>query len=424
MKIEPIEGFPLEKPYFDGKSWVSPFNFLEEVREQMQFPEKVYIHDVTLRDGEQTPRISFTVEEKLALAQEMDKIGIPSIEPGLPVLPEDREVIKTLSQMKLNARITPLCRVKQEDVDAIIECGADGMVLEFGINPYLVKYAYKMTVEHLIEEIIRLSNYAKNETGMYIEFMGWDAFRIPSLEYIKRFFGEILERGSIDRITLADTFGMSHPLTMQHVYKKLREWFPGVPLGLHIHNDFGLATANALMAVACGADEIHCSFNSLGERAGNVATEEVTVALEHLLKVDTGIKLEGLARVSHMVAEVSKVRPGRNKPIVGDGIFEIESGIVIHILRMFQDTELGRGALLPYPPELVGRPEVQLVAGKGTGRNYVEMLLAERGIQATDEQVATLVRRIKDMAIILKNALPPSILEGVIQDVVGKGRQS
>ena len=252
-----------------------------------------------------------------------------------------------------------------------------------------------------------------------------DVFRIPSLEYIKRFFGEILERGSIDRITLADTFGMSHPLTMQHVYKKLREWFPGVPLGLHIHNDFGLATANALMAVACGADEIHCSFNSLGERAGNVATEEVAVALEHLLKVDTGIKLEGLAWVSHMVAEVSKVRPGRNKPIVGDGIFEIESGIVIHILRMFQDTDSGRGALLPYPPELVARaaPRCSWWRARAPGRHYVKMLLAELGIQATDEQVATLrAAGIKDMAIILRDALPPSILEGVIQDVVASGR--
>jgi len=419
MKLEQIDGFPLQEPYFDGKTWVSPFNFLEDVRRQMQLPQKVLIHDVTLRDGEQTPRVSFSVDEKIALAVEMDKIGIPSIEPGLPVLPEDREVIRTLSQMKLNARITPLCRVKQEDVDAIIACGANGMVLEFGINPYLVKYAYRMTVEQLIEDIIRFSNQAKNETGMYVEFMGWDAFRIPSLDYIKRFFGEILERGSIDRITLADTFGMAHPLTMQFIFTKLREWFPGVPLGLHIHNDFGLATANALMAVACGADEIHCSFNSLGERAGNAATEEVVVALEHLLKVDTGVRLDGLARVSQIVAEVSKVRPGRNKPIVGEGIFEIESGIVIHILRMFQQTDLGKGALLPYPPELVGRPDVQLVAGKGTGRNYVEMLLAERGIQATEEQVATLVRRIKDMAIILKNALPAAVVEGLIEEVCG-----
>lgn len=412
----------MQPPYFEEGKWVSPFNFMDEVRQQMHLPDKVAIHDVTLRDGEQTPRISFSVDEKLALAEEMDKIGIPSIEPGLPVLPEDQQVIKTLSEMNLNTRITPLCRVKQEDVDAIIACKADGMILEFGINPYLVKYAYRMTPEHLIDEIVRLSNQAKEETGMYVEFMGWDAFRIPSLDYIKNFFSEILERGSIDRITLADTFGMAHPIATQFVYGKLREWFPGVPLGLHIHNDFGLATANALAAVAAGADEIHCSFNGLGERAGNVATEEVAVALEHLLHVDTGIELDGLARVSRMVAETSKTQPGRNKPIVGDGIFEVESGIVIHILRMFQDSALGTGAMLPFAPDMVGRDGLKLVAGKGTGRNYVHMLLEERGLTATEEEVATLVRRIKDMAIVLKNALPSEILEGIIQAVLAEGK--
>jgi 2-isopropylmalate synthase len=385
----------------------------------MTLPERLIIHDVTLRDGEQTARVAFTVEEKLFLAQEMDKLGIPSIEPGLPATEEDREVIRTLSQMKLRSRITPLVRVREDDLQATIACGAPGMVLEFGINPFLVKHAYNLTPEQLIEKIAVMSRRAKDETGMYVEFMGWDTFRIPSLDYIKRFFGEILERGAIDRITVSDTFGMAHPLAMQFFVKKLREWFPQTPLGLHIHNDYGQATASAMMAIAAGVDEVHTSVNNLGERAGNVATEEVAVAAEHLLGVPTGIHLEGLYRLSQMVAEISKIRPASNKPIVGPGLFEVESGIVIHILRQFRATPLGDVALFPFPPALVGREGPSLVAGRGTGRNFVEMTLEQMGIRASDAQVEEIVRRVKATALRIKNALPQAVYEGIVREVVG-----
>jgi len=128
------------------------------------------------------------------------------------------------------------------------------------------------------DRVVEFSRRAKDEAGMYVEFMGWDTFRIPSLDYIKRFFGEIIERGAIDRITVSDTFGMAHPLAMRFFITTLRQWFPNTPLGLHIHNDYGQATASALMAIASGVDEVHCAVNNLGERAGNVDTEEVTVA--------------------------------------------------------------------------------------------------------------------------------------------------
>ncbi len=415
-------GVTLDGPYFSASGrWVSPLNYLPEVREQMKLPSRVLIHDVTLRDGEQTARVAFTVEEKLFLAQEMDKIGIPSIEPGLPATEEDREVIRTLAQMKLRARVTPLVRVRDDDLNAAIACGAPGIVLEFGINPFLVKYAYNTTPEDLIEKIVVLSRRAKEEAGMYVEFMGWDTFRIPSLDYIKRFFGEVIERGAVDRITVSDTFGMAHPLAMRFFVGKLREWFPETPLGLHIHNDYGQATASAMMAIASGVDEVHCSVNSLGERAGNVATEEVVVACEHLLGIPTGVRLDGLYRLSQMVAEISKVRPASNKPIVGSGLFEVESGIVIHILRQFRNTALGEVALFPYLPGLVGREGPSLVAGRGTGRNFVEMTLEEMGVRATEGQVEEIVRRVKAVALRLKNALPPAVYQGIIREVLEGG---
>lgn len=418
MAVPEAFGVRLDGAYFGQGRWVSPLNYLPEVRRQMSLPDRLTIHDVTLRDGEQTARVAFTVEEKIFLALEMDKIGIPSIEPGLPATEEDREVIRTLSQMKLRTRVTPLVRVREDDLRAAMQCGAPGMVLEFGINPFLVKYAYNMTPEQLMEKVIVMSRRAKDETGMYVEFMGWDTFRIPSLDYVKRFFGEILERGTIDRITVSDTFGMAHPLAMQFFVKQLRTWFPQTPLGLHIHNDYGQATASAMMAIASGVDEVHCSVNNLGERAGNVATEEVAVAADHLLGVSTGISLDGLYRLSQMVAEISKMPPASNKPIAGRGLFEVESGIVIHILRQFRPTPLGEVALFPYPPSLVGRDGPTLVAGRGTGRNFVEMTLEEMGLRASDAQIEEIVGRVKSTALRLKNALPRPVFEAIIREVL------
>jgi len=151
-KLEPAFGVDLKEPAFTDDRWVSPFNWWPEVREQMHAPERVFIHDVTLRDGEQTARIAFTPDEKLFLAQELDKLGVHSIEPGLPVTPEDKEVIKTLATMRLNAKIVPLVRVMESDVEATLDAKADGMLLEFGINPYLMKYVYKKDPDGLIDE--------------------------------------------------------------------------------------------------------------------------------------------------------------------------------------------------------------------------------------------------------------------------------
>ena len=415
--VEPAFGVRLEPPYFGEGRWVSPLNYWEEVRTQFDLPSRVHIHDVTLRDGEQTPRVAFTPEEKIFLAQELDRLHVSSIEPGLPATPEDREVIRRLASMKLQAKIVPLVRVREEDVKVAIETKADGMVLEFGINPYLLKYVYNITPEKLIDQIAEYSRWAK-AAGMYVEFMGWDTFRIPDFGYIRRFFEGILEKGQLDRITVSDTFGMAHPLAMFAFIRKLKGWFPGVPIGLHIHNDFGLATGNALMAVAAGVDEIHSSMNGLGERAGNVATEEIVVALEYLLGVETGVDLSRLKRVSDVFAEVSRVRPATNKPIVGERLFEIESGIVVHILRQFRQSEIGEEGMFPYPPQMVGREAYRIIAGRGSGRNSVQMLLEERGLSATAEQIEEITRRVKLAGLIIKNGLPNSILESIIQDVL------
>jgi len=411
--MEPAFGVELKAPAFTDKRWVAACNWWPEVREQIRAPDKVHIHDVTLRDGEQTARIAFTPDEKIYLAQELDKLGVHSIEPGLPATAEDLEVIKTLSAMDLRAKVVPLVRVLESDVRATIDAKADGMLLEFGINPYLIKHVYKTDPDRLIADITRFAKAGKDQ-GMYVEFMGWDAFRIDDIGFVESFFKGVSQSPDIDRITVADTFGMGHPLATYAYISKLVAW-TGKPIGFHIHNDFGLAAADSLMALSAGADMVHTSVNGLGERAGNVSTEELAVICQHLLDINAGIDLTRLKTVSDLVAEVSKAKPAKNKPIVGDGLFEVESGIVVHLIEALRETPLD-GKLFPFSPETVGHEPYQVKLGRGTGLHSVRRVLKERNIEASDEQIAEIVDQVKQAGLIVKNALPNSLFENILKD--------
>ena len=413
MLKNPAFGIDLEPPYFTKEKWVSPYYFAPDVQSELTPPKKVLIHDVTLRDGEQAPRIAFTPDEKILIALELEKLGVHSIEPGLPATEEDRQVIKQLTGMGLRSKIVPLCRVKAEDVQACLDLRPDGVLLEIAINPYLLRDVYKKTPESLIDEVAEYAAQFRRE-GRYIEFMGWDAFRVPA-EYPERFFTRFAQKVDVDRITVADTFGMSHPLSMFKFIRKMRQW-TGKPIGLHIHNDFGLATANSVMAITAGADMVHSSVNGIGERTGNVATEEISFALQHLFNIDCGIDLKHIANVSEVVAEISKVERARNKAVVGPGIFEVESGIIVHIIDNLSRSEVGRYGIHPYRPDTVGRDDLQIVAGRGTGHHSVRIFLENRGIEPNDDLIERITARIKEAALLLKNALPKSFLDQIIKE--------
>lgn len=421
-KLEDAYGVTIGPPYHVAGRSASPLNYLPEVRQRMHQPRAVKIHDVTLRDGEQTARIAFTPEEKLFIAAQLDALGVHSIEPCLPATPEDKEVLKELSRREHRAKIVPLVRIKEEDVEATLEAKADGMLLEFGINPYLLKHVYRITPETLVDMVATFSR-AGRDAGLYVEFMGWDAFRIPDRDYVLRIFGDIVERGAIDRVTISDTFGMGHPFATYEMVRALKDHV-GVPVGFHIHNDFGLATAGALMAVAAGADMVHTSVNGIGERAGNVATEEVAVALQYLMEVDAGIDLTRLKTTSDVVAEISRAKPARNKPIVGDGLFETESGIVVHILNAMAQTPLGASYVFPFPPEAVGHAGRSVVYGRGSGRHGVGALLQARGYTPTEGQIDEVTDAIKEAGLMLKTGLPASVLDAIVTRVMNTARGS
>lgn len=416
--MKPAFGVQLQEPYFTDDKWVAPYFFTPEVQEEISPPAKVQIHDVTLRDGEQAPRTAFTPDEKLFIARALDRLGVDSIEPGLTVTGEDREVIATLTGMGLTSKIVPLCRVKSEDVQTCLNLHTDGVLLEISVNPFLLRDVFNKAPEALIDEVVE---YAEefHKQGMHVEFMGWDAFRIPDFDYLERFFSALAQRAVLDRITVADTFGMSHPFAMFKFIRKMRSW-TGLPIGLHIHNDFGMATALSVMAISAGADEIHSSINGIGERAGNVATEEVAVALQHLYNIDAGIDLSQIANVSEIVAETSKVQRSRNKPIVGSGLFEVESGIIVHVIDNLRNSEIGQYGFFPFRPGIVGREEYVVIPGRGTGKHSVEVFLQELGLEADSDTIDRIVSRIKDAALVMKNALPKTMLNRIIAEEVGR----
>lgn len=418
MSFERIENC---EPFFLNESWVSPLNFHPEVRAKMNLPSRVLIHDVTLRDGEQMAGVVFTEEEKVAIALELDKLGIPLIEIGTPaVSEEDQCAFKRLAKMNLKAKKIALARIMEEDVKLAAECGADGLFYETSINPYFVKYVLALDSKEFIDRIIKGAKLAK-ELGLFVEFCGWDTFRISNLEWIKTVYTELLRHVEVDQIGISDTFGQAHPFTVNFLVRKMKEWFPSVPLAVHVHNDYGLATATALMAIASGAEAVETSFNCLGERTGNAATEEVVMGVEMILGIKTGVDCSGLYRVSKMTQEISKVHVAPNKPIVGDRIFFSESGIIIDANEKMKKATVFDYCMYPYNPKVTGR-SVKYVAGKKSGRAYVRHYLQSKGLQASDKQMDEILLMIKKQGIVLKNYLPDSEVDEIIKAVLGKSQ--
>ncbi|MCC7122399.1 MAG: hypothetical protein IT493_12665 [Gammaproteobacteria bacterium] len=416
MTVPGAFGVEIEGPWFTPDKWVSPFYWGADVQSAISPPEKVLIHDVTLRDGEQAARVVFTPEEKILMARELDKLGVHSIEPGFPTSAQDVEVLHELVGAGLKSKIVPIARIKSQDVRACIDAKPHGVLLEMGINPFLLREIFNTTPESLLDEIVDYAVEVKRN-GLYLEFMGWDVMRIPSRDYVERFFRKLVERAPFDRVTIADTFGMGHPLATFNLIRDLKAWTRRA-VGFHIHNDYGMATANSVMAVSAGADMVHSSVNGIGERAGNVATEEVAMALQHLMNVDCGIDLSQIASVSQLVAHVSRMKLARNKPIVGEGLFEVESGIVVGFIEYLKKTPFGGELFFPFKPAVAGLPPHRVLAGRGSGTKSIQYFLAQRGIECDDATVKRIMERVKHLALVFKDALTDAHLDRVIAEEV------
>jgi isopropylmalate/homocitrate/citramalate synthase len=395
--------------------WLPEYNYLDEIRNQFHLPEKVNIHDVTLREAEQAPHVVLRPDEKMRIFEALDEMGVYSVE-LLPLFSEDdRNLAYELIKKKRRAKVFFLCRWAEKEVDFALEAGADGIVIECAAFPFLGKLVWDLDENQMIERLTRVTKYAKKH-GIYTCVMPWDTLK-GSPAFLERLYKSVVNEGGADHITVADTFGPALPWTVTYIVKKLREWVPGTPIEWHCHNDFGLATAAMLAAVSSGVSTVHTAMNALGERAGNAATEEVVVNLELQLGVDTGIKMDKLYSTSMLVSELAKMPLPRNKPVVGDNEFTYESGMVCDMV--LRTTKAGQPtATEPFAPQLIGRKGYDIILGKGTGRTVVMDRLDKLGYTATKEQTAQIVEAVKREAGIRKWSISEAAFEDIVREIL------
>jgi D-citramalate synthase len=367
----------------------------------------VRILDTTLRDGEQTPGVSLTPDEKLRIAIKLDELGVDVIEAGSAITSEgEREGIKKIANEGLTAEICSFARAVKIDVDAALQCDVESVHLVIPTSDLHIKHKLRKTREEVKELAIISTEYALDH-GLLVELSAEDSTR-SDYTYLTQLFKEGIEAGA-KRICACDTVGMLTPEKAYDFYKPLTQL--GVPLSVHCHNDFGLAVANSLSGLRAGASQAHVTVNGIGERAGNASLEETVIALHSLYNVQTRIHNEMLYDLSKMVARLTGVYLQPNKAIVGENAFAHESGI--HADGVMKKAETYE----PITPELVGHKR-RFVMGKHVGSHLIQKRIQEMGLRVNDQQFTQIFSRIKALGDMGK-CVTDVDLQAITDDVLG-----
>jgi len=350
-------------------------------------PERVWIFDTTLRDGEQTPGVALTPEDKLDIAKQLDKLGVDVIEAGFPISSQgEMTAVKKIAAEGLHSEICALARASRKDIDAALSCNVDRIHVFIATSPTHMKKKLKLTRQEVLRRAVESVEYAK-EHGVSVEFSAEDATRSSEPFLISAFLA-VVDAGA-DRINVPDTVGFCTPKVMFNLVRTIREKVKA-PTSVHCHDDLGMAVANSLAAIEAGADQAHVTVNGIGERAGNASLEELTVALQVLYGVKSNITLGEIFKASQLVSRLTGVPIPQNKAVVGENAFAHESGIHTHgILRAPSTYE-------PFRPELVGRRR-RLVAGKHAGAHGVEAMLEEMDLIVSSEELSQILERVKSL---------------------------
>jgi isopropylmalate/homocitrate/citramalate synthase len=402
-----------DQPWKTDNWFSSPWNYLPEVTEEFQIPDNVQVHDVTLRDGEQQAGIEFTATDKLRIAEALAEAGIHRIEAGLPaVSPADQKAIETMVAEGLPTEIYAFSRCMVSDVELALQCGVEGVVMEVPASHHLIEKAYQWPIEKAIEASVEATKYA-HDNGLKVTFFPIDATRATMTDLLND-LETVATEGHVDNIALVDTFGVTSPHAIRYYTRKVRERI-NVPLETHFHMDFGMGVANTLLAVAEGASVMHTTVSGLGERAGNAPTEETVLALLTMYGVDTGIRTEKFTEIARLVADLSGVSQPGNRPVTGDRLYNVESGIIATWVNNVGDDLLEP---FPYRPELVGQAPPEIVMGKGSGLDSVMIWLDRNGMSADDDQSMEILMAVKAKSLEKKGLLDNDEFVAVAQSVL------
>ncbi|HMY38231.1 MAG TPA: homocitrate synthase [Marinagarivorans sp.] len=349
-------------------------------------PASIVIDDTTLRDGEQSAGVSFSAEEKLAIAQGLAAIGVAELEIGIPAMgAEEREVMAAIVDLKLPAHLLAWCRMGDEDLLAVQGLGVHMVDLSIPVSDQQIQHKLGRNRAWVLTQINQMVRKARM-LGYQVCVGMEDASR-ADMEFILQVADAASDAGAA-RLRFGDTVGIMEPFSVHSKISRLRASCD-LELEMHAHDDFGLATANTLAAVAGGATHINTTVNGLGERAGNAPLEECVLALKHLHGIDTGVDSKGVPALSQLVERASGRAVGWQKSIVGPGVFTHEAGI--HVDGLLKDPRNYQGL----DPSELGRSH-QLVLGKHSGKHMLRRAYQEAGIELEDWQITPLLQQVRN----------------------------
>ena len=347
---------------------------------------EVGLYDTTLRDGEQTVGVVLDAGQKLEIARLLDALGVDRIEAGFPrVSQDDWDAVRLIADAGLRAEIWGFSRAVPADLEALVELGVRNAVIESPISDSKLE-AIGVSRETMLERITNAMRFAADH-DIHAAFFGVDSTR-ADLDFIRLVYEAAVDAGARE-VVVVDTLGVAAPEAVRDLVGRMIQWLDGTPVHFHGHNDFGLATANAVAAVGAGATWIHGTINGMGERAGNANLGEVALTLEALYGVQSNLDLGRIRAVSTRVQELSGYALEPWKPVTGETLFRRESGAVA---SQFHDPP----PIEPYSSELIGA-ERGLVLGKKSGIDSIRFKATELGLDVPESQLAGLLAQVKEL---------------------------
>ncbi|TLU82935.1 MAG: homocitrate synthase [Chlorobium sp.] len=362
---------------------------------------KPWIIDTTLRDGEQAPGVAFSSREKIEIARLLAETGVNEIEIGYPAISADeRKTITEIASLNLPVRLSCWSRARVQDIEHAAGCGTEAVHISFPVSDLYLQLMEKDRA-WVCRQLYELTAHAKKYFS-YISVGAQDATRADH-EFLKTFLFEAGACGAY-RARIADTVGVATPTSILDLVNRLKSSV-SIPLEFHAHNDLGMATANAFMALEGGCEAVSVSVTGLGERAGNAALEELAMALKLSGRYDTGIDTTRLSLLCSMVSKAAGRIIFDQKPVIGKSAFLHESGI--HCAALLKNPL----SYQPFLPQQVGRSNYELVIGKHSGSASLQHFFSARGIMITRSEANRLLEKVRTAANEKKRSLRPEEVE-------------